>query len=171
MKKAGQIILEHDQQRLDMEDDITEYRRSMEPEIMQMIIKTAENVKDQEFYYNEDFYIVLLQTVDPVLKQPKNIVLARKSCPTPVYKQSVWKYHTLTDHLEFMWSIPDVLLYYHIVHNASKYLQDKETKELAQFVILMESGELLEWVKKENGEKVDAVIKITPEIEENLCLN
>ena len=107
MKKAGQIILEHDSQRLNMEDDISEYRRSMEPEIMKMIISTAENAKDQELYYNDDFYIVLLQSVDRVLKQPRNIVLARKSCPTPVYKQSVWKYHNLSDSLEFMFPSHD----------------------------------------------------------------
>ena len=32
----------------------------------------------------------------------------------------------------------------------------------------MENGELLDWVKKENGEKIDAVIKINDE--ENACL-
>ena len=45
---------------------------------------------------------------------------------------------------------------------------DKETAELAKFVILMENGELLKWVKKENGEKIDAVIRI--ENEEQACL-
>jgi hypothetical protein len=48
-------------------------------------------------------------------------------------------------------------LYYHIINNQLKYLNDKETAELAKFVILMERGELLQWVKKENGEKIDAV--------------
>jgi hypothetical protein len=161
-KTAGQQILEHDQLRLDMDDDVIEYRRSMEPEIIQMINNTIENSKTQEIYANKDFYIVLLQTVDRVLRQPRNIVLARQSCPTPVYKQSVWKYHKAGT-LEYLWSIPDELLYWAIVHNAQTYLQDKECAELAKFVLLMESGELLTWVKKENGEKLDAVIKITTE--------
>ena len=47
-------------------------------------------------------------------------------------------------------------------------MNDKETEDLAKFVILMENGELLDWVKKENGEKIDAVIKINDE--ENACL-
>ncbi len=162
-KKAGQIIVEHDAQQHTLDDDIIEYRRQMEPDILAMIYNTVEKSKCEPLYTNSDFYIVLLQTVDAVLKQPKNIVIARKSCPTPVYKQSVWKYRSLSDSLEFLWSIPDSLLYYSIVHNPTVYLQDKECAELAKFVILMESGELLEWVKKENGEKKDAVIRIQAE--------
>lgn len=167
-KLAGQKILEHDNLRLDFEDDITEYRRQMEPDIMVRIHDTANKAKNEVGYIGKDFYVVLITTVDRVLRQPKIIPLARKSCPTPVYKQSVWKYRTFTGTLEFLWSIPDAILYYHILNNKEKYIHDKETADLAKFVILMESGELLEWVKKENGEKKDAVIKITNE--EKTCL-
>lgn len=159
-KLAGQIILEHDGLGLDLEDDITEYRRAMEPSIMDSIYKTADKTRFQDGYYGKDFYIVLITTADRILRQPKIILLARKSCPTPVYKQSVWKYKSSTGQLEFIWSIPDAILYYHILRNQPKYMNDKETEDIAKFVILMESGDLLEWVKKENGEKIDAVIKI-----------
>ena len=167
-KLAGEQILEHDNLRLEMEDDIIEYRRAMEPDIMKRIYNTAQEAKNKPNYINKDFYVVLLTTIDRVLRQPKVIPLARQSCPTPVYKQSVWKYKYASDTLEFLWSIPDSILYYHILRNQTKYLQDKECADLAKFVILMESGELLEWVKKENGEKLDAVIKINNE--ENACL-
>lgn len=167
-KLAGQVILEHDSQRLDFDDDIIEYRRMMEPEIIKGLNNTVNNVKDQEGYKGKDFYIVLVTITDRVLRQPKVIFLARKSCPTPVYKQSVWKYRCFTGDLDFLWSIPDSILYYHIINNKDKYLEDKETSDLTKFVILMESGDLLDWVKKENGEKIDAVIKITEE--ENACL-
>lgn len=166
-KLAGQVLLEHDNLQLDLQDDISEYRRAMEPDIMARIYDTAQKAKDKDGYIGKDFYIVLLTTVDRVLRQPKIIPLARKSCPTPVYKQSVWKYRTISGTLEFLWSIPDAILYYHILHNRVKYINDKETADLAKFVILMENGELLEWVKKENGEKKDAVITITEK--ENVC--
>lgn len=174
-KAAGQQILEHDSLKLDLDDDISEYRKAMEPDIMARIYDTANKAKGQNGYTNTDFYIVLITTVDRVLRQPKVISLARKSCPTPVYKQSVWKYHNFSDTLEFLWSIPDQILYYHILHNKDKYLLDKETQDIAKFVVLMESGDLLEWVKKENGEKKDAVIKIMPNAvndceEENACI-
>lgn len=165
---AGQKILEHDKLGLELEDDIIEYRRQMEPDIANRLNATAASSAKQAGYAGKDFYVVMLVSVDRVLRQPRTVIFARKSCPTPVYKQSVWKYKTATGSLEFLWSIPDAILYYHILNNQTKYLQDKETSELAQFTILMESGELLEWVKKENGEKIDAMIHISNE--ENACL-
>ncbi len=167
-KLAGQVILEHDSLHLDFEDDIIEYRRAMEPDIMAQLRETAKKAKNEDGYIGKDFYIVLITTIDRVLRQPKIIPLARKSCPTPVYKQSVWKYKRSSDDLEFLWSMPDAILYYHILRNQVQFMNDKETEDLAKFVVLMESGELLEWVKKENGEKIDAVIKINNE--ENVCL-
>lgn len=167
-KLAGQIIQEHDSLALDLEADIIEYRQAMEPDIMARLRDTAQKAKNQDGYCGKDFYIVLITIIDRVLRQPRIIPLARKSCPTPVYKQSVWKYKIGSDDLEFLWSIPDSILYYHILNNQAKYLADKETSDLAKFVILMENGELLRWVKKENGEKVDAVIKL--DSGENTCL-
>jgi hypothetical protein len=162
-KLAGQVILEHDSQQNTLDADIIEYRRAIEPSIINTIRDTANQAKDKDAYKGKDFYIVLITTNDRVLRHPKITCLARKSCPTPVYKQSVWKYRSFTGDLDFLWSIPDAILYYHIINNQTKYLNDKETSDLAKFVILMESGELLEWVKKENGEKIDAVIRITKE--------
>lgn len=166
-KTAGSQILEHDAQRLELEDDIIEYRKSMEPEIMDAIYNTAHNAKSQDGYVNKNFYVVLLTTTDRVLKQPKIITLARKSCPTPVYKQSVWKFHADTSLLEFLWSIPDAILYYHLIRNKAQGLADKETADITKYVMLMENGELLKWVKRENGEKQDALIVIDHNEEEN----
>jgi len=165
---AGQVIAEHDSLSLNLEADIIEYRQAMEPDIILRLRSTADQAKDKDGYRGKDFYIVLITIVDRVLKQPRIIPLARKSCPTPVYKQSVWKYRNGTGDLEFLWSIPDAILYHHILNNKTKYLTDKETSELAKFVILMENGELLAWVKKENGEKIDAVIKL--DNQEKACL-
>lgn len=162
-KTAGQQILEHDALRLSMDDDVIEYRRSMEGDVVKRLHDTANATKLQEPYIGKDFYIVLVITEDRVLRQPKIIILARQSCPTPVYKQSVWKFMHNSGILEPLWTIPDQILYYGILNNKSKYINDKECAELAKYVILMESGELLEWVKKENGEKIDAVIKIKKE--------
>lgn len=166
-KNAGQKILEHDQLRLDMEDDVIEYRRLMEPDIMASVRDTAEKARNHDLYKKGDFYIVLAVVMDRVLRSPRYMCFARKSCPTPVYRTSVWKYRRSLDDIEFLFCLPDGVLYHHIVRNAPQYLQDKECSQLAQFVLLDHSGELLEWVKKENGEKVDAVININ---KENPCL-
>lgn len=157
-KTVGQQIVEHDALRLSLDDDIIEYRRAMEPEILKSIDNTIQKAVANPTYKDRDFYVVLIMMTDRVLKHFRYICVARLSCPTPTYKQAVWKYHHTSDSLEFLWSIPDKILYYHLLNNKEKYLQDKECSDLLKFVILMESGELLTWVKKENGEKKDAVI-------------
>lgn len=164
-KTYGQQIIEHREKNLDMEDDIIEYRRQMEPSIVDNISHTISQSKYSPIYAGKDFYIVLIIKKERIGGTPRTMVFARRSCPTPTYKQSVWKYHNNADSLEFLWSIPDEILYWHIVRNAHTLVEDKECADITKFVMLMESGELLNWVKKENGEKDDAVIIINKEIE------
>jgi len=163
-KTYGQTIIDHRAQNLTLDDDVIEYRKSMESSVMEGIQTTVKNAVNHPLYKNKDFYVVLLFKVERIGQAPRTLSFARLSCPTPVYKQSVWKYHCAGGSLEFLWSIPDAILYHHIIKNAPKYLEDKETVDLAKYVLLMESGELLQWIKKQNGEhKTDAVIKLNQE--------
>lgn len=162
-KTYGQIIEDHKKQDHGFDDDVIEYRRKMEPKIMQDVRDTAQKAYRDVAYMRKSFYVVLLMKVERLGQAPRTFAVARHSCPTPVYKQAVWKYHP-DGKEEFLWSIPDTVLYHHIVGNAQQYLNDKETADLAKFVILMESGELERWVIKENGEKQDAVIKLNQEV-------
>lgn len=166
-KTAGQIVLEHDALGLETEDDIREYTRSMAPSEAQLLLSTAEQAKNHDLYRKNDFYIVSTKRPDPVLKYPVTKVWARRSCPTPVYRQNVYKYHQGNGILTLLWTLPDRYRCNDILGNQNKYLQDNSWKDIAKTVILMASGELLNWVKKENGEKQDAVIIISPREEMN----
>jgi hypothetical protein len=157
-KTYGQLVNEHWSQKHEHEDDVIEYRRMMEPEILKNIYGTIEQAKDKDLYKNHDFYVVLLMKTERMGGVPRTLVLARRSCPTPTYQQFVWKYYHVSGALEFLWGIPDQILYWHVYHNLSKYLKDKETHALANDVYLMESGKLEEFVIKENGEKPDGLI-------------
>jgi hypothetical protein len=106
---------------------------------------------------------VLAMKTERVGGVPRTWVFARQSCPTPTYQQSVWKCHHQTGALEYLWCIPDQVLYWHVIHNAHKYINDAETAGMAKFCLLMESNELIEWVIKENGEKPDGVIQYKTE--------
>lgn len=154
MKKTiGQQITEHNAKGIELEDDISEYTNAMSSKILAIVENTAHDASQHQLYIGRDFYIVLVKNVDRILGQPKFQCWARRSCPTPVYKQDVFKYHHQSGTLEFLWCIPSQDRYWHIVHNPELYFAKKETARLAQFVILMESGKLLEWVKKENKEE------------------
>lgn len=164
-KTFGQQILEHRAKNLSLESDIIEYRREMEPDIMTQVYNTAYEAKNKNGYALRDFYVVMLISKERFADTPRTWIFARKSCPSPVYKQAVWKFHFQSDTLEFLWVLPDLILYHHIIRNKHKYIMDKECSDLAKFVILDHSGELMDWVKRENGEKIDAVIKINKENE------
>ena len=155
----GQQVLNHWSQQHSDDDDIIEYRRAMEPQIIRNINETVEKALKQDLYRNKDFYVVLLMKTERIGGVPRTMVLARRSCPTATYQQSVWKYHHQSGALEFLWSIPEQVLYWHIIRNAHKYLTDPETEGLAKFCLLMESGELMDWIIKENGEKPDGIIQ------------
>lgn len=143
----------------ELSDNPIEYRKAMEPEIIKNIWDTIEKAKHHNLYTNRDFYVVLLMKWERAIKNtPRTFAFARRSCPTPTYKQAVWKYHHQSNEIEFLWSLPDGLMYYHLIHNIATI--PKEQHQLAQFCILNEEGKLLDWVKKENGEKKDAVIHI-----------
>ena len=159
-KTVGQQIQEHNNKGLELEDDVRAYTETMAPMLFQLLRDTADQASQHALYHNRDFYLVLVKNVDRILGQPKIQCWARRSCPTPVYKQDVFKYHHMSGELEFLWCIPSAIRYGHILCNMQKYMDNKETRRLAKFVYLMENGELLQWVKKQNGELPDAIISI-----------
>ncbi len=162
-KSYGQTVSDHDALGLELEDDVSEYTGAMSPDLMKDIQDRIAKALTQTLYQNKNFYVVLVTTLERMFGKPKWIVWVRLSCPTPVYSQHVFKYHYLSGSLEYLWTIPARARYYDILRYRDKYMQDKEWQEMTKFVVLMESGELLNWVKKENGEKIDAVIKINQE--------
>lgn len=160
-KTAGSVIHDHNQKGLGWEDDVEQYRKSMEPEIIQRLYACAATAKNEDIYKDKDFYICLAIINDKVLRQPRILIWARRSCPTPVYDQSVWRFRHLSDSLEYLWTIPSMFLYYQLWNNRQLLLDDKEYKAITQTVCLMETGELLKWVKEQNGETSDVGLKIT----------
>lgn len=146
------------------EDDVIEYRRVMERDLIKSLKNVVNETLKAPQYDKKNFYITVIFKHE-ILGTIKPLIFARISCPTPVYNQNVWKYDRSKDQIQFLWAIPSARLYKHILANGKQFLQDAETKDLTKFVLLMESGELLRWVKKENGEdKIDnIVIKVTKE--------
>ncbi len=161
-KTYGQIVAEHRSLNLDLEDDTREYTTLKARDLWKDVQEVAYKSRTHTLYANRDFYVVIVHNLEQVGQVARDRVFARRSCPTPTYNQSVFKSHK-DGKLEFLWSIPGKIRYYQVLHDKVKELEDTETRDRAKFVILMESGELLEWVKRENGEKIDAVIKINKE--------
>jgi hypothetical protein len=137
--------------------DVDDARSGWEKEILKNINETVEKTLIDPHFNNKDFYILVLFKVERLGQSPRSWTFARQSCPTPTYNQNVWKYNRVSGTLDFLWSIPNEMMYYYVLRNA--FNLPKENHEMVKFVTLMESGELLQWVLKENGEKPDGVIK------------
>jgi len=142
---------------LGLDDDVREYSKQELKELIPEMIQGCIDRKNEDKFQYRDIYV----TACFVKWQVKPFLYYRVSCPTPVYNQNVFKYHYLTGSLEYLWTIPGKFKYYHILNNKQRYYENKETRRSCQFVVLMETGELLKWVKKENGEKPDAALSIT----------
>lgn len=158
-KKVGQQVAEHNAKNLQFEDDIREYTLSMGKEQRRRLEAFAIETSQRTRFKHKNFYISLVVTVDPLLQEPKWIVLpARISCPTPCYQHTVFKYHWVSGDLEYLWHIPSKAKAMHIQKNLKDYYENPSTRTVAAFVDSAHSGRLLRWVIKENGEKPDALV-------------
>ena len=111
----------------------------------------AETIHDGRIAYGKDFYIEVQTRKERNIKNViRNQFFHRKSCPTPTFDQSVFKYHYTKEYPEFLWVLPS--------KEASQLLTDyaleipKEKQELLQFVLQDRDGTLLRLAKKLNGE-------------------
>lgn len=151
-KTYGQKVTEHQAKNIGVEDHVNEYVRELQKDMLDNIQETIVNTLKNPEYHKRDFYIVFLNRIERVGGAIRRWCVARKSPPTPVYNHSVFKYHHQSGELEFLWMIPEQFRYWDLYRNSHQYLQDPKWASQTKFVILMESGELLKWVQKENNE-------------------
>ncbi len=101
--------------------------------------------------YDGDFYIVVETKKEPKMKNViRNYFIARQTCPTPTYDNSVYKYHWKDEHLEFLWVLPSRDVYNMFKDRALEIPSDQ--KELLGYVLDDSDGTLLRLCKKLNGE-------------------
>src|SRR5574338_896829 len=91
-----------------LEDHPREYTRAMGLQKMEEIEQVVQEVSKWPKFENKNIYFTLVINIDKLLQnQPKFILLPpRESCPTPVYKQAVWKFERASGQLHFLWDIP-----------------------------------------------------------------
>jgi len=160
-KTYGQILAEHRSKKLLAEDDIREYTNAMQPAIMAQIDDGIKQALLEPQFQGKDFYIEMRIKLHYLGRVPETIVFVRHSAPTPSFKQTVWKYYHESGTLDYLWHLPDKRMYDYIVQNMHEVAQHKEYEGMVKFISMDASGELLRFVKKLNGDKPDALIKIT----------
>ena len=133
------------------------------PEEVTAIDQTSESLTDfeknvilavergQKEYPAKDFFVVVIMRRYRLLENVvRNDYFYRLTCPSPDYDQVVYKYHSFSDSLEFLWVIP--------AKDACLYLKEhalevpKEEKQLLQYVLDFSDGTLYTKAKALNGE-------------------
>lgn len=103
--------------------------------------------------FNGDFYIAVLTIKVPLMRERvlRNKFVHRKTCPTPEYDQTAYRYHRSDDHVEFLWVVPSKATCELLRMNALQVTP--EERDLRDFVIEFYDGTLLKQCKKLNNEE------------------
>ena len=114
-------------------------------------------IHDNKNLFEDHFYVVVLTKKERLMQNVlRNYFFARRSCPTPDYDQTVYKYTKASDNLEYMWTIPaaDVVE----CMKVNKYQLGTEAYELLGYVMSFLDGSLLRLSKKINRERAGSNI-------------
>jgi hypothetical protein len=138
-------ILKDDQTRV----NAYELQQGMQEDYIKNLIECTQAATKT---YAGDFFVVVLTKREKVLVGVlRNYFLARESCPTPFYEQSVYRFEHATGDLHYVWTVPDQDTCVYLVKNALSV--PSEEQQLLKFVIDFFDGSLLAKAKKYNGEE------------------
>lgn len=115
---------------------------------MQMI---WDAVADGKRLYTGDFYVVFLKKKE--LLSPNtlhNYFFPRKSCPTPTYHQSIFKYYRKEERLDLLWTLPSQEGVQFYLENKTSIPPDKMS--VLKYVLDFWDGTLDRLTQKENKE-------------------
>lgn len=158
-KTYGQTIIDHyktNRDNVDPRAAAKAWMADLEKEILLCIEETLQI----PIFKGKDFYIKVLYRIEKIGTKPRNLIMACHACPTPTKNQSVWCYRHMSGGLDYFWTLPDTWTYWHMVREPQKYFGDKQYGDQLKFVHLDQSGELFNWVLKENGNKKDARLSL-----------
>jgi hypothetical protein len=107
--------------------------------------------------YDKTFYISVITKKERLFdKVFRNYFIVRKTCPTPEYDQSVFRFEIPSEKLQYLWTLPDKDTYNHLSTNRMSVV--KEEYQLLSFVLSDMDGSLLRLAKELNGEKQDSIL-------------
>lgn len=130
--------------------DVIEQQRAMQEEWIKNILDAVETGKKE---FIGDFYIHIETVRSRVLENVlRNYFIPRKSCPSPNYDQTVYRYASADENLEFLWVIPSKDACLMMRDHALEI--DKSEHELLRFVMDFFDGTLEKRAMELNGESL-----------------
>lgn len=101
-----------------------------------------------------DFFVSVLLKKEKVLENVlRNYFVASISCPTPHFDQTVYKYDSKKEGVQFLWVIPDQETC--LTFKENKHIIVPAERGLLQFILDYYSGHLHRVCKAQNGETMN----------------
>lgn len=132
--------------------DPIELEKAMQKDYLKYLVECVETHKK---IFQGDFFVEVTTKNEKLLPNVfRNYFAGRKSCPTPNYDQSVYKYNNADDRIEYIWTVPNKETCYYLINNRNNVVESE--RELLNFVMEFALGELFSLSKKLNGEQADS---------------
>ncbi len=150
-RTAGQVAT--DLMQRDVYGDITAGERMQEmlSEYERGVIDAVNSGKNS--YTGSDFFIVALTKREQLMQNIiRNYFIPRKSCPTPQYDQTVYRYVSKDDRLDMLWTLPSIAAIQNLL--AHKHELDPSFFQLLQFVLDFLDGKLEKLAQVLNNEHI-----------------
>lgn len=154
-KTVGAIASELQQKPLEMVSPV-DIQRATEKEYLQNLGTCIQNNLP---LYNGDFYVVVITKNEKLLHNVlRCYFLARPTCPTPDYDQTVFFFRRASQDIEYLWTIPDKESC--LVYIANAAIIPKEEQQLLDNILKFRDGSLFTLCKKLNNEEHDSPLLI-----------
>ncbi len=147
-KTVGAASLEALQKSVDTRDPI-ELQRSMQEAY---IDELRECVDKHVSSFDGDFFVVVITKRERILTNVlRNYFFARHSCPTPDYDQTVFRFKSATESIEYLWCIPDRETCLTFLENKNSIASDEQG--LLEHIIDFSDGTLFNLCQRLNNEQ------------------
>jgi hypothetical protein len=127
-----------------------ELEREMQRDYLKNIWECIDRSKSN---YPDQFFVVVLTKREHLMQNVlRNYFVARQTCPTPNYDQTVFRYTGKDDKLEYIWTIPDRETSFTYLTQALMVVP--EERQLLNFILDFKSGALAKLAMHLNGEEI-----------------
>ncbi len=121
-------------------------------------IEGHEICKDRMAFDGDFFIEALLKKEDKLENVLRNYFVPRKTCPLPFYDQTVYRYNSTKEDIEYLWTVPDQETCLIFEENKHKIVPDE--RSLLKMVMMYRDGSLRRLAKKFNGETMGAGVAL-----------
>jgi hypothetical protein len=125
-----------------------ELEKAMQENYLKELIQAVQSHKSS---FPADFFIIVITKNEKLMPNVfRNYFMGRISCPTPDYDQTVFRYNSKLEQIEYIWTIPSRDACIHLREHALEVVESE--RPLLKFVLDFADGTLMKLANKLNGD-------------------